>query len=109
MSTFAPFVDFPFFFWRVSREQVFSPFLVLIFALGAKVSKCISESFGPSGYIPCRIDKDGGFIRSDRSLHLPRPKDHVAKAGRCIVTLLHIQQQSNCSFSDKIQSNTIIV
>ena len=43
-------------------KKVFSPFLILIFALGAKVSKCISESFGRSGYIPCRIGKDGGFI-----------------------------------------------
>ena len=40
----------------------FSPFLILIVALGAKVSKCISESFGWSGYIPCRIGKNGGFI-----------------------------------------------
>ena len=66
LCTFASFVDFPFFFWRVSCEKVFSPFLILIFALGAKVSKCISESFGRSGYIPCRIGKDGGFIRRDR-------------------------------------------
>ena len=88
MCTFASFVDFPFFFWRVSREQVFSPFLILIFALGAKVSKCISDSFVRSGYIPCRIDKDGGFIRRDRSFHLPMPKDHLAKAGRCVTDTL---------------------
>ena len=66
------FFDFPFFFWRVSCEKVFPLFLILIFALGAKVSKCISESFGRSGYIPCRIGKDGGFIRRDSSFHLPR-------------------------------------
>ena len=58
----ASFVDFPSFFWRVSCERGFSPFLILIFALGAKVSKCISESCGWSGCIPCRIGKDGGFI-----------------------------------------------
>ena len=47
--------------------EIFSPILILIFALGAKVSKCISESFCRSGYIPCRIGKDGGFTRRDRS------------------------------------------
>ena len=52
-------------------KEIFSPFLVLIFVLGAKVSKCISESFGWSGYIPCRIGKDGGFIRRDRSFYQP--------------------------------------
>ena len=75
-------VDFPFFFWRVSCEGDFSPFLVLNFALGAKVSKCISESFGWSGYIPCRIGKDGGFIRRERSFYLLRI--NLAKAGRCV-------------------------
>ena len=64
MCSFASFADFPFFFWRVSCEKGFSPFLILIFALGAKVSKCISESFDRSGYIPCRIGKDGGRDRS---------------------------------------------
>ena len=49
------FVDFPFNFWTVSCEGSFSPFLILIFALGAKASKCISESFGRSGYIACRL------------------------------------------------------
>ena len=62
MCTFASFVDFSFCFWRVSCEKGFSPFLILIFALGAKVSKCISESSGRFGYILCRIGKDGGFI-----------------------------------------------
>ena len=71
MCTFSSFVDFSFIFWRVSCEGGFSLFLILTFALGAKVSKCISESFGRSGYIPCRTDKDGGFIRRDRSFHLP--------------------------------------
>ena len=55
---------------------------VLIFTLGAKVSKCISESFGLSGYIPCRIGKDGGFIRRYHSFNLPRI--NPAKAGRCV-------------------------
>ena len=59
---FSSFVDFPFIFWGVSCEGRFSPFLILIFALGAKVSKCISECFGQSGFIPCRTGKDGGFI-----------------------------------------------
>ena len=86
MCTFASFVDFAFCFWRVSCEKGFSPFLILIFALGAKVSKCISESFGRSGYILCRIGKDGGFIRRDRSFHLPRI--NLAKAGRCVTDTL---------------------
>ena len=38
-------------FLEVSCEKGFSPFLILIFALGAKVSKCISESFGRSGSV----------------------------------------------------------
>ena len=86
MCSFASFVDFPFFFWRVSCEKGFSPFLILIFALGAKVSKCISESFGQSGYIPCKIGKDGGFIRKDLSFHLPRI--NLAKVGRCVTDTL---------------------
>ena len=49
-------------------------------------SKCISESFGWSGYIPCRIDKEGGFIRRDLSFHLPRI--NLAKAGRCVTDTL---------------------
>ena len=73
-------------FLEVSCEKGFSPFLILIIALGAKVSKCISESFGRSGYIPCRIGKDGGFIRRDRSFHLPRI--NPAKAGRCVTDTL---------------------
>ena len=86
VCSFASFVDFPFFFWRVSCEKGFSPFLILIFALGAKVSKCISESFGRSGSIPCWIGKDRGFIRRDRSFHLPRI--NLAKAGRCVTDTL---------------------
>ena len=46
----------------------------------------ISESFGLSGYIPCRIGKDGGFIWRDRSFHLPRI--NLAKAGRCVTDTL---------------------
>ena len=61
-------------------------FSFLIFAVGAKESKCISESFGRSGYIPCRIGKDGSFIRGDRSFHLPRI--NLAKAGRCVTDTL---------------------
>ena len=80
MCTFSSFVDFIFIFWRVSCDGRFSHILILIFALGAKVSKCISESLGRSEYIPCKIDKDGGFIRRDRSFHLPRI--NLAKAGR---------------------------
>ena len=67
-------------------KEVFTLFLILIFALGAKVSKCISESFGRSAYIPCRIGKDGGFIRRDRSFHLPRI--NLPKAGRCVTDTL---------------------
>ena len=36
-------------FWRVSSEGGFS-FFVFIFALGASVSECVSDSFGRSGY-----------------------------------------------------------
>ena len=82
VCTFSSSVDFPFVFWRASCEGGFSPFLILIFVLGAKVSKCISESFGRSGCIPCRTGKDGCFIRRDRSFHLPRI--NWAKAGRCV-------------------------
>ena len=83
MGTFSSFVDFHFIFWRAFCEGVFSPFLILIFALGAKVSKCISESSGRSGYIPCKIGKDGGNRdRRDRSFHPPRI--NLAKAGRCV-------------------------
>ena len=67
-------------------KKVFPLFLILIFALGAKVSKCISESFGQSGYIPCRIGMDGGFIRRDLSFILPRI--NLAKAGRCVTDTL---------------------
>ena len=68
-------------------KKFFSPFLILIFALGAKVSKCISESFGRSGLVgPCRIGKDGGFIRRGRSFHLPRI--NLEKAGRCVTDTL---------------------
>ena len=88
LCTFASFVDFPFFFWRVSCEGGFAPFLILIFALDANVSKCISESFGRSGYTDSfsRIGKDGVFIRRDCSFHLPRI--NVAKAGRCVTDTL---------------------
>ena len=86
VCTFSSFIDFPFIFWRVFCERSFSPFLTLIFALGAKVSKCISESYGHSGYIPCSIGKDGGFIRRDRSFHLPRI--NLAKDGRCVTDTL---------------------
>ena len=82
-----PFCWFPFhflecFLWR----SFFPPFFILIFTLGAKVSKCISESFGRFGYIPCRIGKDGGFIRRGRSISLPRI--NLAKAGRCMTDTL---------------------
>ena len=58
-------------------KKLFSPFLILIFALGAKVSKCISESFGRSRYIPCRIGKDRGFIRRP---FLPSTKDQPSES-----------------------------
>ena len=67
-------------------KEVFFPLFFKIFALGARVSKCISESFDQSGYIPCRIGKDGGFIRRDRSFHLPRI--NLAKARRCVTDTL---------------------
>ena len=67
-------------------KKFISHFLILIFALGTKVSKCISESFGRSGYIPCRTGKDGGFIRRDRSFHVPRI--NLGKSGRCVTDTL---------------------
>ena len=94
MCTFSSFVDFPFIFWRVSCDGGFPIFFIIIFALGAKVSKCISESFGRSGYIPCRIGKDGGFIRRDRSFHLPRI--NLANAGRCVTDTLSERFMSVC-------------
>ena len=36
--------------------------------------------------IPCTIGKDGGFIRRDRSFHLPRID--LARAGRCVTDTL---------------------
>ena len=88
MCIFASFVDFPFFFRRVSSEGGLFPFLILIFALDANVSKCISESFGRSGYTDSfsRIGKDGVFIRRDCSFHLPRI--NLAKAGRRVTDTL---------------------
>ena len=75
-------------FLCVKKVCLFFPlfYFILIFVLGAKVSKCISESFGRSGYIPCIIGKDGGFIRRDRSFHLPRI--NLAKAWRCVTDTL---------------------
>ena len=67
-------------------KEVFLFFKILIFVLCAKVSKCISKSFGRSGYIPCRIGKNGGFVRRDRSFHLPRID--LAKAGQCVADTL---------------------
>ena len=36
--------------------------------------------------IPCTFGKDGGFIRRDRSFHLPRID--LARAGRCVTDTL---------------------
>ena len=36
--------------------------------------------------IPCKIGKDGGFIRRDRSFHLPRID--LTRAGRCVTDTL---------------------
>ena len=80
VCTFSSFVDCLFIFWRVSCGGSCSPFSILIFALCAKASNCISESFGRSGYIPCRIGKDGGFIRRDRSFHLGSGDSSVVRA-----------------------------
>ena len=55
--------------------EVFSPFLILIFALDAKVSKCNSESFGRSGYIPCRIG-----MKHPKRPFLPSTKDQPSES-----------------------------
>ena len=98
MCRFACFVDIPFFFWRVSYDFFsfsFFPFFYFNLCTVAKVSKCISaESFGRSGYIPCRIGKDGGFIRRDRSFHLPRII--LAKAGRCVTDHIYPLVKNLC-------------
>ena len=60
-------------------KEVFPIFFILIFALGAKVSKCISESFGRSGYIPCRTGKDGGFTDLKRPF-LPSTMDQPSES-----------------------------
>ena len=64
------------------------PFLIFLnLCTGCQGVKIyFSESFGRSGYIPCRTGKDGGFIRRDRSFHLPRIS--LAKAGRCVTDTL---------------------
>ena len=81
-----PLVGFPFCFWRVSSGGVFSP----LFSSLHWVPVCqnvFSDSFGRSGYIPCRLGKDGGFIRRDRFFHLPRID--LARAGRCVIDTLN--------------------
>ena len=77
---FASFVDFPFSFWRVSSEGGFSP----LFSSLHWVPVCQSVFRIPlvGLDIPCTIGKDGGFIRRDRSFHLPRID--LARAGRCV-------------------------
>ena len=76
MCSFASFVDFPFFFWKVSCEKGFSPFLILIFALGAKVSKCISESFGRSVFL---VELARTEVSSEETF-LPSSKDQPSES-----------------------------
>ncbi len=81
---FASFVDFPFFFWRVSSGGGFSP----LFSFLHWVPVCQNVFLNPlvGLDIPCTIGKDGGFIRRDRSFHLPRI--NLARAGRCVTDTL---------------------
>ena len=81
---FASFVDFPFFFWRVSSEGGFS----LLFSFLHWVPVCQNVFLIPlvGLDIPCTIGTDGGFIRRDRSFHLPRID--LARAGRCVTDTL---------------------
>ena len=93
LFSFSPFF-FSFFFFCIYYEFILAedmcvhfPLLLisLSFSGGFPVKEVFSifnEPFGRSGYIPCRIGKDGGFIQRDRSFHLPRI--NLAKAGRCV-------------------------
>ena len=84
MCTFA---DFPFIFWRVSCEGVFFPFLILIFALGAKVSNVfLSPLVGLDIFLVELARTEVSLIRRDRSFHLPWI--NLAKAGRCVTDTL---------------------
>ena len=84
--TFCLFCGFPFLFlfWRVSSEGGFSP----LFSFLHWVSVCQNVFLIPlvGLDIPCTFGKDGGFIRRDRSFHLPRID--LARAGRCVTDTL---------------------
>ena len=68
---FASSVDFPFFFWRVSSEGGFSPLFSFLHWVSAVCQNVFLIPLVGLD-IPCTIGKDGGFIRRDRSFHLPR-------------------------------------
>ena len=96
VCSFASFVDFLFFFWKVSCEKGFSPFLILIFALGAKCQNVFLSPLVGRGYIPCRIGKDGGFIRRDRSFHLTKDQPSERWAMRDRYPLVKISCLCGC-------------
>ena len=81
---FASFVDFPFFFWRVSSEGGFSPLFSFLHWVPVCQNVFLIPLVGLD--IPCTIGKDGGFIRRDSSFHLP--KIDLARAGRCVTDTL---------------------
>ena len=76
MCRFASFVDFLFFFWRVSCRGGFFPF-VFIFALGASMSEGVFESFGRSGYSLYNLQ--GRRFHPKRQF-LPSTKDRASES-----------------------------
>ena len=92
LFSFYPFFSFFFFciyyeFTLAEDMCVHFPLLLISLSFSGgflvkEVFSFLNEPFGRSGYIPCRIGKDGGFIQRDRSFHLPRI--NLAKAGRCV-------------------------
>ena len=77
---FASFADFPFFFWRVSSDDGYSPSFSSLHWVPVCQNVFLIPLVGLD--IPCAVGKDGGFIRRDRSFHLPRID--LARAGRCV-------------------------
>ena len=71
MCTFSSFVDFSFIFWRVSCEGGFSLFLNFNLCTGCQGVKMYFWVLWSVWIYSCRTGKDGGFIRRDRSFHLP--------------------------------------
>ena len=72
---FAFFVDFPFFFWRVSSEGGFSPLFSFLHCVPVCQNVFLIPLVGLD--IPCTTGKDGGFIRRP---FLPSTKDRPSES-----------------------------